>query len=396
MFGRQHHVRRAEQSVRTGGEHLDAMGRRCLIGGQGVLGDRERDVRTGRAPNPVLLHRADLVGPVDVVQVGQQPLGVCGDPHHPLGQRFAEHREVAAFTATVGGDFLIGQDGAQARAPVDDRLRAVDQPVVVDDLAPLHGTQIRPGAVVRAGARRGCAQAVVQLVHQLVDGTRAVLTGVVPGVEDLQEDPLRPPVVTGVGGRERAALVVGQAQAAQLAFEHLDVGVRRRRRMLPGRHRVLLGRQAERVEPHCVQDILTAHAQVARVHIGADETQRMPDVQAGTGRVGKHVHHVAVRPDRHPVETLAEITARVGGVERSLGLPAVLPTGLYRVRQRGVVTEGRGAGGRGAGVRRVRVGRIGAHSRKLLSSTGPRTCEEPLPKQRLSRADEIRAVSATR
>src|SRR3712207_7301746 len=46
--------------------------------------------------DPVALHLLDRVRPVQPVEVGQQPLGVGGDPHHPLGQRAPEHREVAA------------------------------------------------------------------------------------------------------------------------------------------------------------------------------------------------------------------------------------------------------------------------------------------------------------
>ena len=46
---------------------------------------------------------------------------------------------------------------------------------------------------------------------------------VVPGVEDLQEDPLRPAHVARVDRRERAPRVVAQAEAAQLALHDRDV-----------------------------------------------------------------------------------------------------------------------------------------------------------------------------
>ena len=48
-------------------------------------------------------------------------------------------------------------------------------------------------------------------------GRGTVDVGVVPGVEDLEEDPLRPPVVLDVGGGDAPARVVRQAEAPQLA-----------------------------------------------------------------------------------------------------------------------------------------------------------------------------------
>ena len=79
----------------------------------------EVDVRPGRAADPVALHQPDRLRPVQRVQVGQQPVGVRGDPHHPLLQVALEHREVAALAAPVGGHLLVGQHGAQPGTPVD-------------------------------------------------------------------------------------------------------------------------------------------------------------------------------------------------------------------------------------------------------------------------------------
>ena len=129
-----------------------------------------------------------------------QPVGVGGDAHHPLAHVALEHREVAAVAAAVGGDLLVGDDRAQARAPVDRRVGHVRQAVrrrstsarsVGDSsrhVAPVAGVA---GAGVELGAqladRPGAARAAV--------GRSAL--GVVPRVEDLQEDPLRPAVVAG-------------------------------------------------------------------------------------------------------------------------------------------------------------------------------------------------------
>jgi hypothetical protein len=67
------------------------------------------------ATDPVALHRLDRLGPVEQVEVVDQPVGVGGDAHHPLAHVALEHREVAAVAAPVGGDLLVGQHGAQAR-----------------------------------------------------------------------------------------------------------------------------------------------------------------------------------------------------------------------------------------------------------------------------------------
>ena len=357
-------------------------------------------MRTDRAADPVLLHGPDVVGPIDVFQVVQQSIRVRGDPHHPLRQRLAEHREVAALAAAVGGDFLVGQHGAQTRAPVHRRLGAIDQAVVVDDRAPLQVVQFGPRLTRRIRAVVGLAPAVGQFFDQFRDRTGGPAAAVVPGVEDLQEDPLRPSVEGRVAGGQGAALVVAQTHPAQLPAERVDVGVGGCRRMLSGLHRVLLGRQPERVETHRVQDILAAHAQIARVDVGADVAERVPDVQAVTGRVREHVHDVGVGPDGHPVEVLGQRPARVGRVERALALPPVLPGQLDRIGQRRGVTVGRRVAG--SRVARYAFGRpLGRGHRCLLfwvpdsPGVGPGRTKSPCRRQRLNRADK-KSVSAAR
>ena len=211
------------------------------------------------AADPVALHQLDRLGPVQRVQVVQQPVGVRGDPHHPLLQVALEDREVAALAAAVGGDLLVGQHRAQARAPVDRRLGDVRQPVVVDDRAPLDVGQLgprrgRPGSAALPASNSAISSAI---------GRALLGLRVVPGVEDLQEDPLGPAVVVGVGGRDRAPVVVAQAQPAQLRPVPLDVRLGGDPRVRAGLHRVLLGGQAERVEAHRVQHVVAGHPLVA-------------------------------------------------------------------------------------------------------------------------------------
>ena len=153
--------------------------------------------------------------------------------------------------------------------------------------------------------------------------------------------------------------------------------------MRAGLHGVLLGGQPERVVAHGVQHVVAGHPQVAAQHVGADVAQRVPDVQAGAGRVGEHVQQVdLVGPARaHPAS--AQRSARVGRVEGALGLPAVLPGQLDPVGQLGAVPERRhcgislwgvGALGGGRGVRAhvptPGIRRAGPKTRRPLSAIG--------------------------
>ncbi len=329
VLGGQHHVGGAEQGVGPGGEHLDGAGRR-----------REPHRRAGAAADPVALHLLDGVRPIQGVEVGQQPVGVGGDAHHPLLQGPPVHREVAAVGPTVGGDLLVGQHRSQARTPVHRGLVQVGQAVAVDHLALLRCRELGPGPPEPVGARVGLAGTGVELGLELGDGAGLpdiAGVGVVPGVVDLQEDPLGPAVVRLVGGRHAAAGIVSQAQPPQLPAHVGHVGLGRHPGVLAVLDRVLLGRQAEGVEAHRVQHVAAVHPLVAGVDVGADEAQRVADVQPAATGVREHVEHVELRPVGHPVEPVGQQTARVGRLERALGLPPGLPLELDLAGQRGVV-----------------------------------------------------------
>ena len=247
----------------------------------------EVDLGAVAASDPVALHRLDRVGPVEQFEVVDQAVGVGGDAHHPLAHVALEHREVAAVAASVGGDLLVGDHGAEAGAPVDRCLADVGEPVVVDDVGALdralrsaHG---RPSGVGR--------DAGLELGDQFGDRARPVEVVVVPGVEHLAEDPLGPAVEVGVGGRHAAARVVGEPEPAELAAIGGDVVVGRGRRVLAGLDGELLGGQPERVEAHRVQHVVAGHPLEAGEHVGADEAERVSDVQAGARRVREHVEH---------------------------------------------------------------------------------------------------------
>ena len=182
VLGRQHHEGRAEQGVRAGREDLDR--RRPSI---------RRRRRPGRRPGrpwlrPIQLRcmSLDLLGPVHAVQVVGQPVGVGGDPHHPLAQVALEDREVAALGAAVVGDLLVGQHRAQARAPVDRRLGGVGQAVAVEDVRRARRrSSVGPAAAV-VGGQRALARAV--LLDELADRPGPARAAVGPhGVRSYQE-----------------------------------------------------------------------------------------------------------------------------------------------------------------------------------------------------------------
>src|SRR5437016_73047 len=101
---------------------------------------------------------------------------------------------------------------------------------------------------------------------------------VVPGVVDLQEDPLRPAVILHVGRRWSAPRIVTEAERSQLTLVGGNVQLGRRARVGAGLHRVLLRGETERVVAHRVQDVVSVHTLEARVHVGGDVAEWMTDV----------------------------------------------------------------------------------------------------------------------
>ncbi|MGX1093623.1 hypothetical protein RKD47_004304 [Streptomyces albogriseolus] len=306
--------------------------------------DGEVDAGALGAADPVALLQLDRLGPVQGVQVVQQPVGVGRDAHVPLAQLGLEDGEVAALGAAVGGDLLVGQHGAQARAPVDGRVGGVGQAELAQHVGALGLGQLAPGA----GVSRYLALTGLELRDQLGDRAGLLRVLVVPGVEDLQEDPLGPLVVVRVDRGERPALVVAQAQPAQLDLHVLDVGLGGHARVRAGLHRVLLGGQAEGVEAQGVQDVVPGHALEAGVDVGGDVAQRVADVQARARGVGEHVHDELLGP-RDQLGVARQVTLGVGRRVRALGVPEVLPACLDLGGQGGRVAVRRGL--RGCGVR---------------------------------------------
>jgi len=199
---------------------------------------------SGGSADPVALHRLQRVAPVQAVEVVEQPFGVRRDAQHPLAHGPLEHGVVAAVAAALRCDLLVGQHGAQPGTPVHRRLGDLGEALAVDDVGPLTRRQPRPSAAVVQRPRPR-----LELGDQLGDRPRPAdapvrsrRVGVVPRVEDAGEDPLGPAVVARVGGLDRAAAVVAQADPAELAAVRGDVLGRGDGGVLAGLHGVLLGR----------------------------------------------------------------------------------------------------------------------------------------------------------
>ena len=148
VFGCDDHEGCTEEGVGTGRVDVE----RGLRGsGCFRFGHLEGDGGAFRAADPVALHRADLLRPVDRVEVVSEALAVGGDPHHPLTQVAREDRIVAALGTPFRGDLFIRQDGPQAGAPVHGRFRDVGEAEGVHDLGSLDSVKLSPGAPVGDG-----------------------------------------------------------------------------------------------------------------------------------------------------------------------------------------------------------------------------------------------------
>ncbi len=255
VLGGQHHVGGAEQRVRPSGEDAQAAARAI---------EREVDLGPDRAADPIALHLERARRPVHQRQVVEQPLGVGGDLEHPLAHRLAND-VVAADLALAVDDLFVGENRAQLGAPVDRHVRHVRQPALVQ----------------------------------------------------LEEDPLRPAVVAGIGGVDLAIPVVRQPGALHLPAEGGDVLARRDSGVDARLARVFLGRQSERVPAGAVQDVEPPHALVPAQHVGRGVALEVPHVQPRAGRVGEEVDAVVLGRGRAIV-----------GTERLVLVPVPLPARL--------------------------------------------------------------------
>ena len=229
---------------------------------------------------------------------------------------------MAAAFADALLNLFVGQHGAQRGAPVDRGVELIGQPMLVaeslDRLFALFGNVV--------GDR------------QVGDRPAALRRGVEPGIEQHQEDELRPAEVIDVGGGQFAAPVVGEAEHLQLPAEIGDVLLGRRARMRAGFLGVLFGGQAEGIPAHRVHHGRAAHSLEAADDVGGGVALGMPDVQPLAARIREHVQDVQFAA-----------FGEHGAGESPVLFPELLP---FRLDDGGVVAwHGEEAGGQGLGGR---------------------------------------------
>ena len=286
MLRRDDHVRCTVQSVGAGRvdpqdivARLAGVARRCARGlpcvELVVVADVEVDFGTGRTSDPVALQGLDARRPVEAFEVLFQAVGIGRDPQHPLTQWHAHDGVIAALAQAVDHLF-VGQDRAKFGAPVDRCFALVCKAEVI----PVGFDGIVAFGLDVVGDR------------QLGDRSTFVGLGVVPGVEELQEDELRPAEIVNIGRCQFAFPVVAEAEHLELASERVGVLLGREARMRARLLCMLLGGQSEGVPTHRVHDALAKHPVIATDDIGRRVAFGVADVQAVATRVGEHIEHV--------------------------------------------------------------------------------------------------------
>ena len=261
MLRREHHEGAAEERVGSRGEDGDPILARDLAA------QREGDLRALGAADPVALHQLDRLGIIDAVEV-EQLVGVGGGAEHPLFHLLRFDDLVATFADAnpfvVANDLLVGEHGAAGRAEVAVGQGAIGQAVLVQ----------------------------------------------------LEEPPLGPAVVLGIGGGELTGPVERRAHRLELAGHVLDVGVGPLLGMRLVVDRRVLGGQTEGVEAQGKEDVLALHPLPTGGNVGRRHGEPVADVQVAAG-VGQH---------REEVIRLARVVV-VDPVE-AVDLPALAPARL--------------------------------------------------------------------
>ena len=208
------------------------------VGGRRVV-EREADLQAFRPADPVLLHQPDLLRPaVERVEGGQEILRIVGDLEEPLRQ-LADLDHGARAPAAAVDDLLIGEHRLVDGIPVDLRDLALDE----------------------------------------------------AGGQEVEEHRLLVLVVGRVAGRDLAAPVERQAHRFELRPHRRDVGIGPCGGMLAAVHGGALGRQAEGVPSHRMQDVEALGALVACDDVAHGVVADMAHMDAPR-RIGEHLEHV--------------------------------------------------------------------------------------------------------
>ena len=224
------------------------------------------------------------------------------------------HHGVSAPFRQAILDLVVGEHRAEGRAPIDLAVREVGDSEGHEDLgAFLRGHAVPVGGregSVEMRPKMGEAQALPPVLvaggvnvevailgerlNEFSDRARLLGFGVVPAFEQLPKNPLGPLVVGGVAGADFPGPIEAKSELFQLVAVPGDVLLGGDGGVLAGLDGVLLRRKAKAVVPHRVKDVEALVALVPGVDVGGDVSERVPHVQARTGRVGEHVQHVVL------------------------------------------------------------------------------------------------------
>ena len=117
---------------------------------------------------------------------------------------------------------------------------------------------------------------------------------IVPAVEQLNKNPLRPFIVIFFAGAYFAVPVIAQANFIQLLAVAFNVVFGSNGRVLSGLNSILFSRQSKGIVAHGVQHIKAFQFFETGHNIRSNVTQRVTYVQAGTRRVGEHVQYIVL------------------------------------------------------------------------------------------------------
>ena len=200
MLGRKYHEGDAEGGVRTGGEDPDLFFRHArVVKGKGYF-------RSLASAYPVALHDLNALRPVDAVEI-HQFIGVFGDAEEPLFKVAAGNRGITSLAETAIQHLLVGEHRLALGTPVHRSFATIGQ----------------------------------------------------AGFVQLQEKPLRPFVVLGKAGDHFPAPVVDSAHVPELAAHVLNVLHGPGERVNTALDGGVLGRKAEGIKTHRVENVITLH-----------------------------------------------------------------------------------------------------------------------------------------
>ena len=221
MLRTDHHERHTENGIGAGGENFES----CLtLNAFNIaahvyflpiqltfLGEREPDSGTFTAADPVTLDFFQRICPINLIQTLQQSFCVRGDTQDPLSHQLAFHRETAAHRESVH-NFIVGEHGAKFRTPVHPCIGKIGQSIVHQNLLLFlfgSGLPLLSGELQRLGLRNLQTECTIlsKGLHQFANGSCLIRLVAVVGVKQLDECPLRPFVIVGVAGLERAVPV---------------------------------------------------------------------------------------------------------------------------------------------------------------------------------------------